>query len=130
MGVVHTLWAPPEWDCNCFPLPSEETEILTMEYVVSTLQSHIDTVTEADTTALGRALHVGHMLTLMQGADGQWPETFNARTGEPIGVGRTLAPVPLFRRMNAMLDSTEFDHTCEFAEAGGLRAVQANAVSF
>lgn len=112
-------WSPPEWTRNCFPLPDEDAEILTLDWLIPTLHTHIDTVTEADTTALGQALHVGHMLVTMQGADGRWPATFNARTGEAIGDERTFAPISLFQRMNAMLDSTEFDSAVSRAEAGG-----------
>lgn len=112
-------WSPPEWAKNCFPLPEEDAEVLTLSWLIPTLHAHIDTVTDADTTALGQALHVGHILVTMQGADGRWPALFNARTGETIGDERTFAPVPLFRRMNALLDSTEFDSACGRAQAGG-----------
>ncbi len=84
-----------------------------MQDMIGFLQRHLDTVTDADTTALGRALHVGHLLTIMQSPEGDWPELFNARTGEWIGEKRTLAPAPLFDRMNRMLQSTEFDHVLQ-----------------
>jgi len=112
-------WSPPEWVYNCFPLPNEEAEVLTLDWLISTLHAHIDTVTEADTTALGQALHVGHMLVTMQGADGRWPASVNVRTGEPLSEARSFAPIPLFQRMNAMLDTTEFDNACARAAAGG-----------
>ena len=50
---------------------------------------------------------------------GRWPEALNLRTGEPVGTGRSLAPVSLFRRLNVLLHSTEFEHVYRFAEAGG-----------
>jgi hypothetical protein len=81
-----------------------------MEYIVHTLQVHLNQVTEADTTALGRALHVGHILTTMQSNEGNWPALLNVRTGEWIGNERSRAPIPLFERMTAMLGTTEFDH--------------------
>jgi hypothetical protein len=111
------IWSPPEWSCNCFPLPHTDHEVLELEYVVDAMQRLVDTVTEADTTGLGRSLHVGHMLTSMQSAEGNWPALFNARTGEWIGDERSVAPIPLLRRMNAMLNSTEFDHVIR--RAGG-----------
>ena len=92
-----------------------------MEFVITTLEALADTATEADTTPLGAVLHVAHLLKTMQGADGRWPAAFNARTGEAVGAGRTFAPVPLFRRLNTMLLSTEFERACDFAEAFGLR---------
>ena len=104
------IWAPPEWACCCFPVPEPTQEVLTMEYVISTLQAHLDSVTDADSTALGRALHVGHLLTVMQSEAGDWPARINVRTGEWIGDERSLDPVPLFQRMTAMLGTTEFDH--------------------
>ena len=81
--------------------------------IIDTLQAHINTVTEADTTALGRALHVGHMLTVMQSETGDWPAILNVRTGEWIGDERSLEPVPLFQRMTDMLGTTEFDHVLQ-----------------
>jgi len=110
--------SPPEWEFNCFPLPAEGVEEITMAFVIDAMQAHVDTVTEADTTALGRALHVGHLLTVAQSDEGDWPARFNARTGEPLGPERTLLPLPLFERMNRMLSSTEFDHVLKHAEAG------------
>ena len=113
------IWSPPEWVCCCFPLLREDATLLTMDWLIPTLNAHIDTVTEYDTVALGQALHVAHILVTMQGADGRWPAAFDAQTGEEIGEERTFAPIPLFCRMNAMLNSTEFDSACMLAEAGG-----------
>jgi hypothetical protein len=115
----YRYWSPPEWARNGFPLPAPNAEVVTMEFVVMTLHALADEATDADTTPLGAVLHVAHLLKTMQGADGRWPDTFNARTGEAIGEGRTFAPVPLFRRLNAMLYSTEFERACEYAEAAG-----------
>jgi hypothetical protein len=109
------LWSPYHWSCNCFPLPAEDAEILDLQWVIDVLQKHVDTCTEWDTTALGRALHVGHLLTLMQAPDGTWPAIINGRTGDAIGEARTLAPIPLFQRMGRMLQSTEFDHVLKKA---------------
>ncbi len=107
---AEIIWAPPEWACCCFPVPASDIEVLTMEYVIGALQAHLDSVTDADTTALGRALHVGHLLTTMQSDAGDWPAKINVRTGEWIGSERSREPIPLFQRMTAMLGTTEFDH--------------------
>jgi len=109
------IWAPPEWACPCFPIPEHGTEVLSMEYIIGALQDHLNKVTEADTTALGRALHVGHILVTMQSDEGDWPALLNVRTGAWIGEERSLTPVPLFKRMTAMLNSTEFDHVLQRA---------------
>jgi len=121
-------WSPPEWTCNCFPLPEEGAEILRMEWLVATLQAHIDTITEWDSVALGQALHVGHMLKTMQGPDGKWAAVFNARTGETIGTERSVAPLPMFQRMNALLNSMEFDSALDYAEQQGIPLISASAL--
>jgi hypothetical protein len=74
-----------------------------------------DTVTDADSIALGPAMHVAHMLVMRQGADGLWPAALNARTGLPTTCERSAAPIELYIRLNAMLDTTEFDHVLKFA---------------
>lgn len=112
-------WSPPQWSFTCFPLPAPDAEIVTMEFVVRALHDLADQVTEADTTPLGAALHVAHILKTMQGADGAWPDAFNVRIGKAVGDGRTFAPAALFRRLNAMLNSTEFELACEFAVRNG-----------
>ncbi len=109
------IWAPYNWSCCCFPLPAQDQELLDLQWVIDVLQAHVDTCTEWDTTALGRALHVGHLLTIMQAEDGTWPARFNARSGDADGETRSLAPIPLFQRMNRMLQSTEFDHVLKRA---------------
>ena len=109
------LWSPYQWSCGCFPIPTEGEELVDLQWVVDTLMAHVDTCTEWDTTALGRALHVGHLLTLMQAPDGSWPARLNGRTGDALDAGRTMAPIPLFQRMAQMLQSTEFDHVLKKA---------------
>jgi hypothetical protein len=110
-------WTPPDWACNCFP----QTEVGQLEVCLTDLiavaQAHLDTVTEADTTARGAIGHVAHILVTLQGADGLWPERLNLRTGRSLSPARSAAPLTLFRRLNAMLDSTEFDPACRCAEA-------------
>jgi len=113
-------WTPPEWVCNRFPMPTPETEEVTLDYVIAAAQAEVDACTEQDTTPLGRVLHVAHMLVSQQGADGLWAAAFNLRTGEEISVERSSAPLPLFRRLNALLDSSEFDYSLRRGEAGVL----------
>ncbi len=117
VDVIH--WSPPEWSRNCFPLPNVECEILDTEQVISTLSNLVDSITEADTTALGAVLHVAHILKTMQGDDGAWPATFNARTGDCVGVERSFAPAPLFFRLNRILSSSEFEESYNRSVAGG-----------
>lgn len=112
--------APLEWVFWNFPMPTSETEVVTLDYVVAALQSEIDTCTEWDTSPLGNVLHVAHMLVCHQGADGLWACAFSLRTAEEIGVERSSAPLPLFRRLNDLLGSTEFDFSLRRGEAGVL----------
>jgi hypothetical protein len=111
-------WSPPEWVYNCFPMPTPETEIVTLAYVIAAMQAEADSCTEWDGTPLGRVLHVAHMLVSHQGIDGLWAARFNLRTGDPVGEERSGLPLPLLRRLNAILDSTEFDFTLRRGEAG------------
>lgn len=111
--------APLTWACGGFPLAGPEEEIVRMEDLIAALNAQVDTTTDEDTTALGPVLHICHLLKAYQGTDGRWPALLNARLGETIGEERTFAPVPLFRRLNALLDSSEFLWACELAEDGG-----------
>ncbi len=86
---------------------------------LSELDRHIAHITEADSTPLGAAMHVAHMLVTMQGPDGLWPQSLNLRTGQAIGQGRSAAPISLMRRLNRLLYSTEFDPAIRQAEASG-----------
>ena len=113
-------WASPEWVYTCFPLPETEAEVVTLDYVIAAMQAQVDLCTEWDWAPLGRVLHVSHMLVSHQGVDGLWPATFNVRTGQAIGVDRSSAPLPLFRRLNAFLGSSEFDSALRHGEAGVL----------
>jgi len=113
-------WTPPEWVYNRFPMPNPETEVVTLDYVITVMQAAVDACTEWDTAPLGRVLHVAHMLVSHQGADGLWAATWNLRTGEEIGGERSSAPLPLFRRLNNLLGSSEFDFSLRRGEAGVL----------
>jgi hypothetical protein len=110
-------WSPPDWACSLFPLIGPQVEIVPLAYVVAVLHARIAAATESDTSPLGGVLHVAHLFKSQQGRDGTWPETLNARTGEAVGAGRTIAPVSVFRRLNALLNTTEFEAVCELAEA-------------
>lgn len=113
-------WTPPEWVYNCFPMPAPETEVVTLDYVIAAMHAEADSCTEWDTSPLGRVLHVAHMLVSHQGVDGLWPSTFCLRTAEGIGVERSSAPLPLFRRLNDLLGSSEFDFSLRRGEEGVL----------
>jgi len=113
-------WTPPEWVYNCFPVPTLETEVVTLDYVIAAAQAEVDACTEWDTTPLGRVLHVAHMLVSHQGVDGLWAATFNLRTAEESSGERSSAPLPLFRRLNDILGSSEFDFSLRRGEAGVL----------
>lgn len=107
MAIVN--WTPPEWVCNCFPLSEEGQTVISMEALTATLHSLADAVTEADTSTLQAALHVGHILVTLQGRDGLWPEILELPTGKAGSDGRSSAPLSLFQRFNGMLGTTEFD---------------------
>jgi hypothetical protein len=109
--------APSDWFYSGMPLTGPDEEIVTLGTALQVLHAQADRVTESDTSPLGGVLHVAHLLKSEQGADGQWPEAVNARTGRAVGSGRTIAPVTLLRRLNAMLNSTEFEAACEEAES-------------
>jgi hypothetical protein len=110
-------WTPPSWVLNCFPRPTAETEVVSLEYIIAALDRHTSTITDADSTPLGAAMHVAHMLVTLQGADGLWPAQLNLRTGRAGNEMRSSAPVPLMRRLNALLYSTEFDPAISRADA-------------
>jgi hypothetical protein len=111
-------WTPPEWVCNCFPQTEAGQFETSLRDLIAVANRHLDTVTEADTTARSAVLHVAHMLVSMQGPDGLWPERLDLKTGCALTELRSAEPVTLFRRLNVMLDSTEFDPACRWAEAG------------
>jgi hypothetical protein len=111
------VWSPPEWLYPYFPLTGPEDECLSMETIVAVLHARIDTITENDTSPLGSVLHVAHLLKSEQGTDGRWPEIVNARTGQAVGAGRTIVPVSVLRRLDALHNSSEFVIVCEQAEA-------------
>lgn len=110
LRVEAVAFAPPEWTCCGFPLEAEGAEVISLDSAMRTLHRLADTVTEWDSTALGPAMHVAHMLVRRIGSDGRWPARLNARTGEAIGDERTDSPMALYRRLKAMLDTTEYDH--------------------
>lgn len=111
-------WTPPEWVYNCFPLPEPDAEIVTLEYLLEEMHSAVDACTEWDDTPIGPMLHLAHMLVSHQGRDGLWSTAFNLRTGDDTSQDRTGAPVAIFRRLNKILGSTEFDIPIRHAEAG------------
>ena len=113
-------WTSPDWVYSCFPMPTPETEVVTLDYVIVAMNAETDSCTEWDGSPLGRVLHVAHMLVSHQGADGLWPAAFNMRTGNAVGGERSSAPLPLMRRLNDILDSSEFDFSLRCGEAGVL----------
>jgi hypothetical protein len=116
IAVEALAWAPPEWSCCGFPLEAQGCETVVLDTALAVLHDLADGITEADSTALGPAMHVAHMLVSRQGPDGKWPAILNARTGEYIGPQRTDAPVRLYRRLADILQTTEFDHVIEHAD--------------
>ena len=121
-GGIHlkmiAQWTPPDWAYNLFPLPASDMETVTLQYVVDAMHSEVDLCTEWDSVPLGRVLHVAHMLVSNQEADGLWPAVLNLRTGQAVGMGRSSAPRNLMRRLNLLLQSSEFDLAIKRAEAG------------
>ena len=115
LTVDDLEWAPPEWTLCGFPLERPGEEAIRLESAIETLHRLADTITDANSTALGPAMHVAHMLVSRQGADGRWPASLNARTGEFLGTERSDAPLSLYERLAEVLQTTEFDHVLEFA---------------
>ncbi len=62
-----------------------------------------------DEAHFGPVLHWAHILKAEQEQDGSWPAQINARSGAAIGTARTRAPAGLLARLDALLDSTEFE---------------------
>jgi hypothetical protein len=110
-------WTPREWVCNCFPQPAAGVEVVSLEYIIAALDQHTANITEADSTPLGAAMHAAHILVTLQGTDGLWPARLNLRTGRGADEARSASPLPLMRRLNALLYSTEYDPIIRRAEA-------------
>ncbi len=110
-------WTSPEWACPNFPVSFEGQEDVSIEAILADMNDLLDTVTEADTSARSKVLHVAHILVTLQEADGHWAAMRNLRTGEPIGTARTNVPVAVFMRLGKMLQSSEFDHAIERANS-------------
>ena len=115
LRVDDIEWAPPEWTLCGFPLEASGREPIHLERALRTLHRLADTITDADSTALGPAMHVAHMLVSRQGRDGRWPALLNARTGETLGEERSDVPLRLYERLGDILRTTEFDHVIDFA---------------
>lgn len=112
------VWAPPEWACNSFPMEAPSQQEMEMERLVAILNALLDTSCEADYTPLQKVLHVAHILVTMQGPDGLWPAKFHLKTGNPLTCERTHAPVALFKRLNSLLSTTEFNRAIWYATEG------------
>ncbi len=115
LSVEDIEWSPPEWTLCGFPLETAGQEPILLAAALDTLHRLADTITDADSTALGPAMHVAHMLVSRQGADGQWPAAMNARTGDTLSGERTDAPLRLYERLANILGTTEFDRILTFA---------------
>jgi len=101
--------APPEWAWAGFPLDSDATETLDVaEFTAIALVRIKGSVRDQDEAPIGPVMHWAHILKTEQGQDGAWPAAVNARTGEPTGTARTLAPAKLMARLDALLDSSEY----------------------
>jgi hypothetical protein len=110
--------APLDWAYANFPLPSEGEESLSMEWLVNVAYVLIDRAEETGNEAhFGPVLHWAHILKSEQGPAGDWPALVNARTGAVIGAARTREPGRLLARLDALLDSSEFETAV--ARAGG-----------
>jgi hypothetical protein len=116
-NVIIVSWTSPFWVCNVFPQPTPDAEVVTLDYIIMALDRHTAHITEADSTPLGAAMHVAHMLMSLQGPDGLWPARINLRTGEAVGDSRSAAPVSMMRRLDELLDANEYEWTIRRAEA-------------
>jgi len=101
--------APIGWAWFHFPLEGEGTEALDIENVVRLAHEALDrAAASGDREHLGPVLHWAHQLKTEQTEAGDWPAAVNARTGAALGAGRTRTPAGLMRRLEEILQSTEF----------------------
>jgi hypothetical protein len=102
--------APLGWAYALFPLQHEGEEGLSLEWVVRVAHERIDRAQQTgDEAHVGPVLHWAHILKIEQGPNGDWPVQVNARTGAVAGTSRTREPAGLLARLDALLDSTEFE---------------------
>ena len=102
--------APLDWAYALFPLQGEGEEILSLEWVARIAHERIDRAEKTgDEAHFGPVLHWAHILKAEQGPEGDWPAQVNARTGAAMGAARTRVPAGLMARLDALLDSTEFE---------------------
>lgn len=108
--------APPDWAWARLPLIELNVETLDIAAVVDEgLRLIAEAERTGDESHFGPVMHWAHILKTEQGPDGAWPAAVNARTGEPIGRAKTLAPASLMARLDALLDSTEYAACIELA---------------
>jgi len=112
--------APLGWAYALFPLQGEGDERLSLEWLTGLAHKLIDNAEETgDEAHFGPVLHWAHILKTEQGPDGDWPAQVNARTGAPVGAARTREPARLLARLDALLDSSEFEAVVARAAEGG-----------
>jgi len=115
LRVEDVCWAPPEWTLCGFPLTGPDIAEVRLDTVTAVLLQLAATISEADSVALGPAMHVAHMLVTRQGIDGRWPARLDARTGAALSNARTYAPIALFECLAEALQTSEFDRVLERA---------------
>ncbi|MCC6727832.1 MAG: hypothetical protein IT208_00670 [Chthonomonadales bacterium] len=102
--------APPGWRYAHFPLATGPCLEVDVEAVAVTGEVALaEAERTGDQSHIGPAMHWAHVLKSEQGACGDWPARVDARTGAPVGVRRTLAPVRMLRLLARLLGTTEFD---------------------
>jgi hypothetical protein len=102
--------APLDWAYANFPLQGDREETLSLEWLVNLAHQLIDLAEQTGNEAhFGPVLHWAHILKSGQGPDGDWPVCVNARTGASVGAARTRKPAELLARLDALLDSSEFE---------------------
>jgi hypothetical protein len=106
--------APSNWHYHSFPLPDEDTEVISLGWVAELGHKLMDRAeTTGDQAHFGPVPHWAHLLKIEQGPEGDWPLQVNARTGEAVGEERTCAPADLLERLGDVLRITEFDTLVE-----------------
>jgi hypothetical protein len=106
--------APSNWRYHSFPLPDEDTEVISLAGVAKLGHELMDRAEATGNQAhFGPVPHWAHLLKIEQGPDGDWPLRVNAKTGEPVGEERTCAPADLLARLGDVLQITEFDTAVE-----------------
>jgi len=110
--------APEDWSYHCFPLVSDETTVISLNTVAEVgLQLVRESTVSGDHTEIGMPIHWAHRFVNSQSDVGDWPDEVDAKTGEVISGRSRELPCMFLKELGDLLQSSEFDHAVELAEA-------------